>query len=559
MLSNKTNKEIKSSVFLKLVMIFSCSITVMISIIGTIVYFDERDALYKELTYNSKKLVQIVSDVSLDGMINEDYRLLSQMIKSIKSEEEQNIEHVIFISKNGSIIANSDEKDIGINIGKYAFGNDILNSNELILNEYRNNQNDMMNISAPIKFPTGEILGYVSIEYNLEYLYTKLNILIFKIVLAIIISILICFVLSRWVSKIITNPINELVKLNDFLASGDITQSINIITNDELGMLGKSYNTATEKLREIISSINYNTEKVNEFGRTFFISSSETSDISKQISLIVDDLAKGFQDQSFTINDILSIIMQLDDLIQEITQKSSYVNDASNNTVLVAKDGEKSVRETINKMNEIDKTFNELSIIIKGLGDKSTQIGQIVQLISSIAVQTNLLALNAAIEAASAGEHGKGFAVVAEEVRKLAAESATASKKISELINEVQESSKQAVDSMKTNYTKVSEGTDTINITSKVLTKIIEAAQHTAIMADEISRATINQSKSSKDVVNAMNSLVATSQQAASSTQEVSSAIEEQATSLENIALMSKDLDDIATNLDKKVKQFKIN
>ncbi|UTW69580.1 hypothetical protein KHA80_23095 [Anaerobacillus sp. HL2] len=112
------------------------------------------------------------------------------------------------------------------------------------------------------------------------------------------------------------------------------------------------------------------------------------------------------------------------------------------NTVDVAERGGRAIRETVSGMRDINKRITELS-------SKSVQIGEIIEVIDDIAEQTNLLALNAAIEAARAGEAGKGFAVVADEVRKLAERSGKATKEISELINSIQENTKDSVKQLK--------------------------------------------------------------------------------------------------------------
>lgn len=138
------------------------------------------------------------------------------------------------------------------------------------------------------------------------------------------------------------------------------------------------------------------------------------------------------------------------------------------------------------------------------MGERSKEIGQIVDTISGIAGQTNLLALNAAIEAARAGEQGRGFAVVAEEVRKLAEQSQEAAKKIAELIGEIQGDTDKAVIAMNEGTREVKTGAEVVNVAGAAFREIAEMVTQVSGQVKEISAALQQMASGSRQVASSV-------------------------------------------------------
>ena len=218
--------------------------------------------------------------------------------------------------------------------------------------------------------------------------------------------------------------------------------------------------------------------------------------------------------------------------------------------------GNKVVGDSFSQIQNVEATVRTTAELVNKLGERSQEIGAIVDTISDLAGQTNLLALNAAIEAARAGEQGRGFAVVAEEVRKLAEQSATAAQQIAGLIGGIQSDTSKAVSSMDTGCQEVAKGASSVEGLKAVFEEISQLVAEISDKINNMSDSVAHVADQSIEVTRQMNDIDKGSKQVADDMQSISAATEEQSASAEEIASASDSLARQAQEVQENLQKF---
>ncbi len=373
-------------------------------------------------------------------------------------------------------------------------------------------------------------------------------------ILSAIIGIIIGFFSARSISR----PVNSLVTIAQGIASGNLKQNIVISRQDEIGDLEKSFVTMTQNLKELICRIQENSQQVAASSEELTATAEQSAQATNQVAIAITEVAHGAELQVNAINDTSAIIEKMSTNIQQVAINANGVAEMSDKTATSAQAGGQSVDTAISQMISIEKTVSNSANVVAKLGERSKEIGQIVDTISGIAGQTNLLALNAAIEAARAGEQGRGFAVVAEEVRKLAEQSQDAAKQIATLIGEIQGETDKAVVSMQEGTREVKIGAEVVNTAGQTFKEIVTLISHVSDQVKEISSSIQEIASDSEQIVSSAQSIEKISKDASGQTQNVSAATEEQSASIEEIASSSQVLAKMAQDLQEATISFRI-
>ena len=200
-------------------------------------------------------------------------------------------------------------------------------------------------------------------------------------------------------------------------------------------------------------------------------------------------------------NDQLSeFIQDTTATIEEVTATTDTVRDLASEAVEKAEDGDEAIESVAEQLADIERKVEDAATEVQELNDVVAEIDEFVDLIDDIADQTNMLALNANIEAARAGEAGQGFAVVADEVKELAEHTQEATNEIETLIDNVEQQTNQATESILDTTSYAAEGRETADTSSELLDEIVAVARETEDGVAEISSAMDQQANSIESV-----------------------------------------------------------
>lgn len=380
----------------------------------------------------------------------------------------------------------------------------------------------------------------------------------YNMLIVMLISLVVGGALIYFVTLSITKPLKRLVATSKEISEGDLTQTIEINSNDEIGQLAKGFNEMTDSLRTLIGRINTSAGHVAAASEELTASVRQASEATEQITSAMDEISSGATTQTASVENGAMLLFDVTEGIQHVANSSSSINTASAHTREKAEDGGKLVGKTVNQMQSIAESVSQSDAVIQLLNNKSKQIGDILEVIQNIADQTNLLALNAAIEAARAGEHGRGFAIVADEVRKLAEQSSVSSSEISKLICEIQDDMSKTVKSMNNVNEEVQSGLVIANETKQNFTEILQSTNEIADQIKTMVETANGMSKGANEVSISVGQIAMTAQNNATSTQSVAASAEEQLASMEEIGSAAGALSQMAEELQVLIERFKV-
>ena len=364
--------------------------------------------------------------------------------------------------------------------------------------------------------------------------------------------------ISYFVSVKITKPIQKLVEFTEVVAEGDLTKEINVTSQDEIGHLAFSFQNMQQELKNTIEYVNVATDNVITSSEDLTYSAEQMTEVvnhttvtTQEVSSTSEMLASSASQNLVALEEITIGIQEIADAAMKVTEDSL---DASNE----AEQGNHLIVDSIQGMDTITSSVEVSMGITQQMNTRSNEVGQIIEIITTISDQINLLALNAAIEAARAGDAGKGFSVVADEVKKLAEQSASSANQISTLVKEIQNDSQNSVKAMTKVFGDVELETEIVNEAGKSFTNILNRISQITEKNQSVSATIQEISAGSEEILASTNETVHSLEETSSHTQSIAASMEEQLASMEEMVGTTTTLNEMAINLKDHVKKFTI-
>ncbi|ANT57789.1 methyl-accepting chemotaxis protein [Bacillus altitudinis] len=372
------------------------------------------------------------------------------------------------------------------------------------------------------------------------------------------VTLIVAGTLIFFIVRSISSRLSNLARFSKKVSDGDLRDKLQIQSDDEIGQVGKGFNTMIDSLRSLIGAVQTSVENVASSSEELTASAGQTSKATEHITLAIEQFSTGNESQNDKVESSSEELEEMNRGLQHMNESAESITASSIKSTEIAGEGGQLVEKTASQMNVIDQSVKKAENVISALESKSKDITQILGVINGIADQTNLLALNAAIEAARAGESGRGFSVVAEEVRKLAVQSANSAKEIENLIKEIV----QDIDVSQEVFTAVNQEVQSgLSFTEQTKVSFHNIFDMTKEISDQLqtmNRTVVQLSKGSAHVSEAVREIADVSRESSANIQDIAASAEEQLASMEEISSSSATLSSMAEELRDLISKFKV-
>ncbi|WP_158145193.1 methyl-accepting chemotaxis protein [Vibrio metschnikovii] len=308
-----------------------------------------------------------------------------------------------------------------------------------------------------------------------------------NVAMAIVLSVLGISLMIAWVlSKMIVAPIQHIQGVMRELAQGNLTVRATVEGKNEISILSQDVNTTASQLHSMVDHLN----RISE----------EVASASTELAAVMTQAESNAQQELSEVEQVASAVNELSSTADNVSDNASVADSTARMADELAKSGLAISQESVQASVQMSEALNHAASLVQRLKDQSEKINDVVEVIRNVSEQTNLLALNAAIEAARAGETGRGFAVVADEVRMLAGRTESSTKEIGVIIEDLQNQSVLANDSMQTTIEMLAHNSELTQRVSDALVGISESVSDINDSNTQVATAAEQQSQVTQDI-----------------------------------------------------------
>ena len=453
--------------------------------------------------------------------------------------------------------------------------------------------NNYITAYRPVFAPNSrEVIGIIFIGIEMvdveNHIVQSRNARIIEDVIQATVVLLVAGILTFFLTRSIIKPIIDITRTlkNISEGEGDLTHTINVTSNDEVGDLARYFNQTLEKIKHLVISIKNEIAVLTDIGNNLAADMNQTAAAVNQITANILSMNARIDNQSTSVSETYAtmnkLTVNIDKLDEHIVNQSSHIS-RSSAAIEEMVANVQSVTNTLVKNNTNVQTLREASEIghsglsevaadIREISRESEGLLEINSVMQNIASQTNLLSMNAAIEAAHAGDAGKGFAVVADEIRKLAESSGTQSKTISAVLKKIKESIDKitrSTDNVLGKFQAIDSSVKTVAEQEEVIRSAMEeqgiGSKQILSGIGEVNEITRQVKGDSNEMLSEAKEVIAESKSLEMTTHEIASGMHEMALGVEQINLAVNDVNEISVknregiaSLIREVSRFKV-
>ncbi|MCM2676358.1 methyl-accepting chemotaxis protein [Alkalicoccobacillus plakortidis] len=373
-------------------------------------------------------------------------------------------------------------------------------------------------------------------------------------------SILIGMIIVIMLLRSITKPLEKLTTSAERMSEGDLSVTFDASSNqkNEINRLSRAFETMRQSLSTMISHVQDKSQYVASSSEELSASAEENTKATEQISEDVQEMAQKVDRQRDLIQRGSLATKKMTESVSSVTKRSQTVLTNTIQATHAVEDGHTAISSSIQQMQQVKQTVEELSTSVTGLGHRATEVNKVIDEITGIAEQTNLLALNAAIEAARAGEQGKGFAVVAEQVRRLAEQSAESAKVIKKILESIQKETNQTTVKMQESTEQVQKGIEVVNNAGDTFGVVKQFIDGVSEEIKDVYEETKQLDSGTNQFIQTFQEISTIAELTAANSENVTASTEEQLASMQEISAAVSSLSQVAEELQDLALQFEL-